>query len=117
MSPKKAVIILIISAIILASLFIFIYYRQNLVQNLDRQENKAANLEQKPLTDEKRQPIDILRVLNNNGGEINNSLTPAQAQAKKQELLNMLDANDKVGQSLSPADRQKKKQELLDFIK
>ncbi len=123
MSPKKAIIILVIIAIILAGIFVLIYFGK-IGQNFSQQKNlNTSGQSQKVLTDEeKRQELlDTLKNMDSQNGGGAKDLTPAQEQEKKQELLNNLNSLNKqtntANQSLSPAEQEKKKQQLLNLIK
>lgn len=91
MSLKKVVIILIIMAI--TSAFVFIYYRRNFATNFNQPENNDVISQKVPTQEEKRQWLfTALEVLNNQSGQTRQNLTPAEEQAKKQELFNELKA-------------------------
>lgn len=121
MSPKKAIIILLIIALIITFGFIVIWQLKSNIYSVGK--NAGVGQEQKPLTDEEKRLklLDNLSELNKTNGAGNENLTPAQEQAEKQELLNNLQSINKqtntASQVLTPAEQEKKKQELLNLIK
>lgn len=92
MSIKKSVIILVISAIILAVILLMINYQKSFKSNLSQPASGQKAVQQKALTDEeKRQQLfNVLKALNDDKTKEN--LTPAEERAQKEELLSALKA-------------------------
>lgn len=108
MSPKKAIIILTVIAVILIMVFILIFFWQNgWLKLMQRKFDQTNSLDQKPLTEAEKKQLML--------DTLNKTSTPDKSGIQSTEsILDALNKAESAG--LNKTERNKQTQQMLDTL-